>query len=98
MIVGFCGVRKLCFRSQAMKFSSARFDDETYGGALFPADIDGGELGEADDVNPIFLKVTTGDGDRFNSLVYGPCADCLHFGSLVLANDSGDCTSDSRSA
>jgi hypothetical protein len=78
-----------------LKYSSARFDDETYGSALFTADIDGGELGEADNINPIFLKVTTGDGNRFNSLVYGPSADRLHFGSLVLADDSGDCTSDS---
>jgi hypothetical protein len=81
-----------------LKILLARFDDETYGGALFSAYIDGGELGEADDINPIFLKVPTGDGDRFNSLVYGPSADRLHIGSMVLADNSGDCTSDSRSA
>ena len=86
------------FNIQALKYLSARFDDETYGCALFPADIDGGELGEADDVNTIFLKVTTGDGDCFNSLVYGSSADRLHFSSLVLADDTGDCTCDSRSA
>jgi hypothetical protein len=81
-----------------VKSSLARFYYETYGSAFFPADIYGGELGDADDVNSIFLEVTTGDGDRFNSLINGPRADRLHFGSLVLTNDSSDCASNGRCA
>jgi hypothetical protein len=85
-------------KTLVLKYSLARLYDEADGGAFFPTDIDSGELGDADDVNPIFLEVTTGDGDRFNSLVNGSCADRLHLGSLVLADDSSDCTRDSRSA
>lgn len=59
-------------KTLVLKYSLARLYDEADGGAFFPTDIDSGKLGDADDVNPIFLKVTTGDGDCLTAWLTAP--------------------------
>jgi len=69
----------------------ARLDEEPDGRALFAIDLDVGESGTTDEVDPGRGNEATRDSDRFDRLIQGPGANGLDLNDAALSDDSGEC-------
>ena len=73
---------------------SAGLNDETDGRSFLALDIDRRELGDANHVDAIFLKVASRNGGGLDGLIDRAGTDGLDLGPLVLPNDAGNGSGD----